>query len=142
LEFIGHPDFWYYHGILLTIDWIVLAFFGLIVRRLLRGKLSKYIHIFFFFIVDYSSVFLEVTALIRIWPKLMSGAFLNWKLIKTIHVVLGLVAMAWTISQHVIGVVVFYTGKLKWLHIDGGRNLFIVTRVTAVLGWLIFVKYT
>lgn len=72
-EFSMGPDHWYYHGWGLTICWVVLAFFGLLIRKTMRGTYSRYIHIFFFILVDYASVFLELTSLYRVWLRLVSG---------------------------------------------------------------------
>ena len=142
LAFISGPDYWFYHGWGLTICWVLLAFFGILIRKLLRGTWSKYIHIFFFILVDYTACFLELTALYRVWPRIANGTFMEWSLLKNLHVFLGLVSCAWTIYQHLVGVALHYLGKFKWAHITSGKLLFILSRIVVVLGWLITKNYT
>lgn len=141
VAFTTSSDYWFYHGWGLTILWVVFAFFGLLIRKVLRGQWSKWIHIGVFILVDYTSLFLELTALYRVWPRIAGGTFVEWPILKTAHVAFGLVACLWSISQHTLGIALHYFGKCKWQHISSGKLLFMLARIVAVVGWIITKKY-
>lgn len=68
-ELVLHPDFWYYHGMVLSFNWLILAFLAILVRKLMKGWWSKFIHMAIFFIVDYTSLIIEVATIYRIYRK-------------------------------------------------------------------------
>jgi hypothetical protein len=40
LEFVNGKAFWWWHGWLLSLNWLVLSFLGILVRKLSKSTLS------------------------------------------------------------------------------------------------------
>jgi len=81
--FLMGPDFFYYHGVVLTLLWFVVCNIGILMR-----KVSLILHALIFFLVDVTTVLFSVGALCRVYPYL--DRFTSWSPIKQGHIVGGI----------------------------------------------------
>jgi len=82
--FIHSDDFFYYHGIILISLW----FFGSIIAILMR-KVSIIGHALLFNIVDFTTSFFIIGAMIRVYPHI-SDRWDQWSLLKKGHFIGGI----------------------------------------------------
>ena len=57
-------SFWYFHGVILAILWVIIAPLGVYIKRK-----STNLHVLTFAIIDYGTLFFTGVAIYRIWPK-------------------------------------------------------------------------
>jgi hypothetical protein len=81
--FLMSPDFFYYHGIVLSVLWFVVCNIGILLR-----KVSVYLHAFVFFFVDVTTVVFTVGAIYRVYPYL--DRFASKSIIKQGHIIGGI----------------------------------------------------
>lgn len=101
-DFVEAKEFWWWHGWGLTFNWLVLAFIGIMVRRLKENTLTEWIHIIILAFVDYTSMFLMVGAAYKLYGSI--GTFFLWPVVLQLHVGAGIVVCLWTVVQHTMGI--------------------------------------
>ena len=81
--FIQSKEFFYYHGLVMSLLWFFASPIGILLR-----KVSVYLHATVFFLIDVTTAFFIVGALIRVYPYF--GYFTSWPLIKQAHISAGI----------------------------------------------------
>ena len=134
LDFINSDSFWEYHGLFLSVFWIVGAALGIYIKRK-----NTELHLLSFAIVDYGTLFFAGAALYRIWPELAN--FFSWKFIKQMHIGGGLTLVIFIILQHIGGMIAYYTKKPNKNHRKFGRIIANFGRIITILGWVFTKNY-
>jgi len=83
IDFINHPDFFYYHGVTLAFLWFIAANIAILLR-----SVSRTLHALCFFVIDVTTIFFLVGGLIRVYPSFEK--FATWNPIKQGHVIGGI----------------------------------------------------
>jgi hypothetical protein len=141
-EFIASKDFWFFHGWGLTTAWLVFSFLGILVKKLLRGNVGLYLHIFLFFINNAATYFLAGSAIYRLYPHLYK--FFDWSLLKQGHIVggnnilsnLGSLFLVIVLFQHIGGIAAM-SGANGAKHRGFGLTLATIMKFIVVAGWLL-----
>lgn len=87
LQFFNSSEFWEVHGTVLTINWFVVAFIAILIKRKFKGGFSLFIHTLLFILCNVSTLFVNFGAAYKVYPHL--NTFAEWSLLKKGHIVTG-----------------------------------------------------
>jgi len=82
-DFIAGDSFFYYHGIVLALNWFIFSLIAILLR-----KTSITLHALAFNLIDISTGFFVVGALLRVYPHI--DAWDSWSLLFKGHFIGGI----------------------------------------------------
>lgn len=80
--FLHSKQFWYWHGFVLSVLWVLVSAIGILAKRF-----NTKVHVLLFIIVDFTTVFFAGFALYRVSSGFSN--FIEWSPLKQGHVVGG-----------------------------------------------------
>lgn len=81
--FIKGKEFFYYHGLVLSVGWLLLSVVAILLR-----KVSVQLHALLFFLIDASTAFFIIGGMIRVYPYI-SVKWDEWSGLKKGHFIGG-----------------------------------------------------
>jgi hypothetical protein len=134
-SFYETREFWKFHGLGLTVCWLVIAYLSVLIKKRSHSTLGTYIHAALFFVCDVTTIFLAAGAFYNVYPHLKDIA--SWPLLKVGHVCGGALFSLLVVLQHAGGVAVLKFGANGTPHKKMGMLISTVMRFIAVFGWLV-----
>ena len=82
-QLFDSSEFWELHGTVLTVNWFVVAFVAILIKKKFQGGLSNFIHMLLFILCNVSTLFVNFGAIYKVYPHL--NTFAEWSILKKVH---------------------------------------------------------
>jgi hypothetical protein len=70
MEFVMSKQFWFWHGLVLIVDWFIIAFIAILIKKKYHTKSAKIVHTLLFIFCNLSSLFVNIGAMYK--------TYINW----------------------------------------------------------------
>lgn len=89
LDFFTSDKFWYWHGLILTIDWFLIAFVAILIQKKFHTSFAKFIHGLMFMMCIISTHHISYGAVYKTYLKWYK--FPKWSFMNKSHKVAGII---------------------------------------------------